>query len=197
MMSSGRSSPPPSSHGEDVDGSFAYSLLSVSVGDPTLRALRASRRAVSSAARASATRGSEASRAANSVRRSIRPACAPGASSTASRSAAGASNARVVWLETHDQPYTAYVDQDIHFAVTQANVRYHRSARFDDRLDVTVWLDWVRGASLRMAYCIHCEGELIASGFTEHAAVSDEGKLRRIPKVHRERLASNSVEVRG
>jgi acyl-CoA thioester hydrolase len=103
--------------------------------------------------------------------------------------------ARVAWLQEHDQPYTEYVDQDIHFAVTQAQVDYHRSSRFDDLLRTTTWMEWVRGASLSMAYRVERDGELIASGRTEHAAVSGEGRVRRIPREQRKRMAAISREV--
>ena len=103
--------------------------------------------------------------------------------------------ARVEWLREHDQPYTEYVAQDIHFAVTQARVSYHRSSRFDDLLHITTWVEWVRGASLSMAYRVERDGELIASGQTEHAAVSGEGRVRRIPREQRKRMAAVSREV--
>ncbi len=102
--------------------------------------------------------------------------------------------ARVLWLEEHDRPYTDYVDLDLHFAVTGAHIDYHRSANFNDLLRVTVWLEWVRGASMRMAYRVERETELIATGFTEHAAVNSKGRVRRIPKSDRLRLAQNSCE---
>ncbi len=96
--------------------------------------------------------------------------------------------ARVRWLDDHDQPYTAYVDQGIAFATTHVSVDYHASSRFGDELSVTAWLEWLRGASLRMAYRIDCNGELIATGATEHAAVNSEGRVRRIPKQSHARL---------
>lgn len=101
--------------------------------------------------------------------------------------------ARVCWLEEHDQPYTAYMAQGLHFAVTRVDVEYHRSARFDDRLQVTTWLDVVRGASLRMVYRVELDGELVASGATEHVVVSDEGRVRRIPKEQRLALKARSA----
>ena len=97
-------------------------------------------------------------------------------------------NARVLWLETHDKPYTDWIAMGLHFAVTHAALDYRRPARFDDRLSVTCWLEWVRGASLAMAYTIVCEDRLLVTGRTEHASVDDTGRVRRIPKVDRERL---------
>lgn len=96
---------------------------------------------------------------------------------------------RVRWLEQHDRPYSLYVADGLHFAVTHADVDYRRSARFDDRLRITTWLEWVHGASLRMAYRVECGDELLVIGATEHAAVNDEGRVRRIPRPDRERLA--------
>ena len=101
--------------------------------------------------------------------------------------------ARVQWLDDHDQPYTKYVEQDIHFATTNVDVHYHRSARFDDRLRITTWCQWARGASLQMAYLVKNGDELVASGTSEHAAVTTEGRVRRIPREARERLARASA----
>ena len=94
-------------------------------------------------------------------------------------------DARVVWLEEHDEPYTAYMDRGLHFATTRVEIDYHQSARFDDRIVVETWLEKIRGASLRMAYRITRGDEVLVSGATEHAAVDTEGRLRRIPKDRR------------
>ncbi len=98
--------------------------------------------------------------------------------------------ARVIWLEEHDQPYTAYMDRDLHFAVTRVEVDYKKSARFDDRIEVTTWLEYIRGASLRMAYRIIRRDELLVTGATEHATVDTEGRLRRIPRDRRTLLTA-------
>lgn len=96
--------------------------------------------------------------------------------------------ARVLWLEEHDQPYTSYMALGLNFAVTRVELDYHRSAEFDDRIEVTTWLELVRGASLRMAYRICRDGTVLVSGATEHAAVDEEGRVRRIPRERRESL---------
>jgi acyl-CoA thioester hydrolase len=106
-------------------------------------------------------------------------------------------DARVVWLDEYDQSYTKYVELDLHFAVTCVEANYHRSAVFDDWLEVTTWVEWARGASLRMAYRITRGDDLIASGATEHAAVDSQGRVRRIPKANRERLAASAARAAG
>ena len=102
-------------------------------------------------------------------------------------------NARVAWLETHDRAYRDWIASGLHFAVTRAEVDYRRPARFDDRLEITTWLEWVRGASLAMAYTIECLGETLVQGRTEHASVNGEGRVRRIPREDRERLARHAL----
>lgn len=97
-------------------------------------------------------------------------------------------NARVVWLETHDKSYPEWIDMGLHFAVTHAQLDYRQSARFDDILEITTWLEWVRGASLAMAYTIVCRSVLLVTGRTEHASINAEGRVRRIPKEDRVRL---------
>lgn len=99
-------------------------------------------------------------------------------------------NARVVWLEEHDRPYSHYMQLGLHFAVTAVQVRYKRSARFDDRIDVKTWVEKIRGASLRMGYEITRGDELLVTGATEHAAVDGEGRVRRIPAERRLNMRS-------
>ena len=102
-------------------------------------------------------------------------------------------NARVVWLETHDKSYPDWIELGLHFAVTKVDLDYKQPARFDDVLDVTTWLEWVRGASLAMAYVIARDGELLCSGRTEHASINDDGRVRRLPKEDRKRLGRNAL----
>jgi acyl-CoA thioester hydrolase len=106
-------------------------------------------------------------------------------------------NARVVWLETHDKSYPEWIESGLHFAVTHAQLDYKQPARFDDILEVTTWLEWVRGASLAMAYRIECDGNLLVTGRTEHASINDDGKVRRIPREDRERLGKLSLPKAG
>jgi acyl-CoA thioester hydrolase len=104
-------------------------------------------------------------------------------------------DARVVWLDDHDLGYGHYMDQGLHFAVTHVELDYQQSARFDDRLEVTTWMEWVRGASLRMGYRIERDGQPLVTGATEHAAVNGEGRVRRIPRQDRARLAGTAVDA--
>jgi acyl-CoA thioester hydrolase len=97
-------------------------------------------------------------------------------------------NSRVVWLETHDKGYSDWMEMGLHFAVTRVELDYKQSARFDDIICVTTWLEWVRGASLAMAYEIHRDETLLLTGRTEHASINGDGKVRRFPREDRDRM---------
>lgn len=97
--------------------------------------------------------------------------------------------ARIQLLDDHDVPYRDYLARDLHFAVTRADLRYRRGARYDDVVETTVWVEWVRGASLGIGYEIRTRGELLATALTEHAMVDASGRPRRIPRERRVQLA--------
>jgi len=98
--------------------------------------------------------------------------------------------ARIVFLDEHDRPYREYVAEGLHYAVTGMQLEYQMAARFDDRLEVTCWLDWLKRVSLQIGYAIRRGPDLIAVATTEHAMVSNEGKLTPIPPARREKLAT-------
>jgi acyl-CoA thioester hydrolase len=95
---------------------------------------------------------------------------------------------RIVWLDEHDQPYRDYVAGGLHFATTRVEIDYRGAVRFDDEVVVTVWCEWIRGASLRMAYALHVGDALVNLAATEHAAVDLDGRVRRIPAERRTAL---------
>ncbi|MGH9884177.1 MAG: acyl-CoA thioesterase [bacterium] len=98
--------------------------------------------------------------------------------------------ARIQYLDEHDRPYREYVAEGLHFAVTGLEVRYQQAARYDDRLEVTCWLTWLKRVSLAIGYVVRRDGELLATATTEHALVSDEGKLVAIPPARHALLAA-------
>jgi acyl-CoA thioester hydrolase len=88
--------------------------------------------------------------------------------------------ARVVYLDEHDRSYRAYMAEGLHFATTRIELDYLRPLRFDDVVEVEVWLAALRGASLRMAYALRCEGALVAAAGSEHALVDGHGRPQRL-----------------
>ena len=98
--------------------------------------------------------------------------------------------ARIEYLDLHDRPYREYVAEGLHFAVTGLEVRYQQAARYDDRLQVTCWLSWLKRVSLAIGYAVRRGEDLIATATTEHALVSDDGNLVAIPPARRAKFAA-------
>lgn len=92
--------------------------------------------------------------------------------------------ARSEWLRARgiDQALLAR-DERLQFAVVEAHIRYHRPARFDDLLSVSVRVTEHGGASVVMAQEIRQgapDGELLVSA-TIRAACLDSDGLRPRP----------------
>jgi len=96
--------------------------------------------------------------------------------------------ARIRWLEEHHRPYPEYVAAGRHFAVIGLEVDYRLPVTFDEEVAVTVWPEWVKAATLRMAYSLRTTRGLVGYAATEHAMVDDEGRPRRIPRDERDAL---------
>jgi acyl-CoA thioester hydrolase len=79
--------------------------------------------------------------------------------------------ARVGWLAAYAGGYRRIRDAGLEALTTEVNVRYHRAARFDDRLTVWARVVDVRGARFRYEYAIERDGELVADAWTAHATV--------------------------
>jgi acyl-CoA thioester hydrolase len=105
--------------------------------------------------------------------------------------------ARIAWMDEHHRPYRHYVEEGLHFATTRLEVDYLRSAAYDDVLAVSTWLEWVRGASLGLAYEIRRGDDVLCKAKTAHALVDLDGRPRRIPKPQREELARLVVVAKG
>jgi acyl-CoA thioester hydrolase len=90
--------------------------------------------------------------------------------------------ARVAFLERFAGGYQAIRDRGIEALTTEVDVRYHRAAYFDETLTVWTRCVDVRGARFTYEYRIERQGELVADGFTKHAAVDRETyRPTRIP----------------
>jgi acyl-CoA thioester hydrolase len=80
-------------------------------------------------------------------------------------------------------------EERLQFVVVEANVRYHRPARFDDELVVSVTLESLRGASVQMGQEVRRGAELLVSATVRAASIdADTLRPRPLPK----RLAERS-----
>lgn len=91
--------------------------------------------------------------------------------------------------------YATLEERDgIFFPVVELGARYHAPARYDERLIVSTQLGSVGAARVRFNYRVNHEGGnvLLATGYTEHAAVGKNGRAMRLPLQLRLRLLGES-----
>ena len=104
---------------------------------------------------------------------------------------------RVEFLRAAAADYRAIEQGGVIAAVTRADCRYLRSARFDDLLAVHARVASMGRASMRFEYEIRRqpEGLLLAQGYTEHACL-DRQTLRptRLPSTVREAIERFQAE---
>jgi len=92
--------------------------------------------------------------------------------------------------------YAELEDRDgIGFPLTEVGARYLAPARYDDLLDVHTRLTAVSGARVRFEYRVvrRADERLLATGFSQHAAVGRDGKPTRMPEPLRKRLGDGSA----
>ena len=82
--------------------------------------------------------------------------------------------------------------ESIFFPVIEVGTHYRASARYDEELEVRTRIVSVGAARVRFEYRLvrPAQDVLLATGFTEHAAVGKDGRPVRLPRALRERLAS-------
>jgi acyl-CoA thioester hydrolase len=89
--------------------------------------------------------------------------------------------ARTEFLRLLGKPYGELEASGLRFPVRESGCRHRSVARFDELLRVTIERVDVGGASLRFAYRVGCEDRAVAEGYTLHACVGPDGRVRRLP----------------
>lgn len=91
--------------------------------------------------------------------------------------------ARTEHMRRHGVRYRDLEDRGVLLAVSDAHVRYARSARYDDPLRVTAWLTEVASRRVTFAYRLECveDGALIATAETSLVSIDRSGKPIRMP----------------
>jgi len=92
-------------------------------------------------------------------------------------------------LSGHDYPSIERAGYLI--LVTGAELRYHRGARYGDRVQVEARLEELESRGLRFSYEVRRDGERLVGGSTSHLWVEAEsGRVCRIPSPWKEAFAA-------
>lgn len=87
------------------------------------------------------------------------------------------------YMRARGLTYREVEARGLQLPVTEARCRYRKPARYDDLLTVETRVTRARGARVVFGYAIRGEeGEVLAEGETEHAAVGPGGRPRRVPE---------------
>ncbi|HQR29565.1 MAG TPA: thioesterase family protein [Anaeromyxobacteraceae bacterium] len=89
---------------------------------------------------------------------------------------------RTEFLREKGISYADFEDREgLVLPVAEAGVTYRMPARYDDLVSVETSLVEARRASARFEYAVRRADDLLATGFTVHACVDREGRIRRLP----------------
>ncbi len=90
--------------------------------------------------------------------------------------------ARAAYLRGKGKSYKDMHEWGVALPVVESHCKYLSPAHYEDLLDIETVVTEIRGASLRFAYTIRCDGKVLVEGYTVHACVHpDSGRPRRIP----------------
>lgn len=81
-------------------------------------------------------------------------------------------------------PYSSIEEKGLRFPVIEVSCRYYRPSRYDDVIAIETTLTSLGRATLTFSYRLLREDKgdevLIASGWTKHACVDEEGEVTKI-----------------
>jgi acyl-CoA thioester hydrolase len=93
--------------------------------------------------------------------------------------------ARVAYLRAIGHPYDAVRSPDgsegTEFPVLEVWVQYRKPLRFDDEVDVSLWVGAVTRTTFQIAYLLSVGGEAYATAVTVHGCVDGRGRAARLP----------------
>jgi acyl-CoA thioester hydrolase len=67
------------------------------------------------------------------------------------------------------------------FPVLEVSVQYRKPLRFDDVVDVSMWVGAVTRTTFQVAYLLSVDGEACATAVTVHGCVDGRGRASRLP----------------
>jgi acyl-CoA thioester hydrolase len=99
------------------------------------------------------------------------------------------------WMRAHGTSYVALEAEGLFMAVSEIQLRYHRPARYDQRVTIRCWVEEVRSRLLKYGYEVleADSGLLLVNGYTRHICMNSAGKATQIPSQWLELLRQGAV----
>ena len=102
---------------------------------------------------------------------------------------------RVAYLQHKGIPYSEMEAAGVYMPVAEAHCKYRAPARFEDELTVETSIGAAGRAKVRFDYVVKRGDEVLAEGYTVHAARGRDGKPVRIPAAWAEKLGFPGNEI--
>lgn len=90
-------------------------------------------------------------------------------------------SARAAYWRDLGKSYQDLIAWGVALPVIEAHCTYKRPALYEDLLLVDTHVSELRGASLRFAYRVLRNSDLLAEGITRHAVIGTDGKPKALP----------------
>jgi acyl-CoA thioester hydrolase len=99
---------------------------------------------------------------------------------------------RTEFFREIELPYTEVVEHGVVTPVSEVYCKYHRSARYDDVVQIETWVSSFTRVTIVFNYEIYRKEDrvLLVSGYTKHGFLDVSGKIIRIPDFIHERVKS-------
>jgi len=93
---------------------------------------------------------------------------------------------RTEWLRLSDVSYREIEEEGVLMPVTEIRAKYHQSAKYEDLVSITVWIESYNKIRLIFGYEVkNAEtGQLLCTGQTEHVFIDREGRIVRLKRTH-------------
>ena len=88
---------------------------------------------------------------------------------------------RTEMLRAQGRTYREFEDAGLFMVVSEASVRYHAPADYDDLLRLRTRVEKVGAAHIKHAYEVVRSGTIVVTGSTTVVCVDREGRVRRLP----------------
>ncbi len=99
---------------------------------------------------------------------------------------------RTEFFREMDLPYTEVVKHGIVTPVSEVYCRYHKSAQYDDVVQIETTVSSFKRVTIVFDYEIYRKDDrtLLVSGYTKHGFLDLNGKIVKIPSFIREKIKS-------
>jgi acyl-CoA thioester hydrolase len=94
--------------------------------------------------------------------------------------------ARTEWIRAFYKSYRLLEEEGVLLPLTGCALQYKQSAKYEDLLQITAWIESYNKVRMTFAYEVIRDGEVITTGTTDHAFITRDGSIVRLDRSHPE-----------